>query len=161
MKARDIATLGRALRRYREDSGESSKDFASRTGLAASYLSEIETGKRRITPQFLGKVALALGKEPDEFTRILENLHPGFTTEPEHPENPSIVREEFAYNTPRISPPVPPDDMQMLAEHLVARMAPAERADFLRQMTESAITGDHIASAAARAMLLLIRKFSV
>ena len=58
--------LGDAIRLRREEVGLSRRDLAQRAGLSYPYLSELETGKKRGSPDSIRSVAEALGLGQDE-----------------------------------------------------------------------------------------------
>lgn len=151
----DIGSLGRALRRYREECHYLAKDFATTIGVAPSYLSEIESGKRRLTTQLIGKTALALGKEPDEFTRILQGIHASFTMDLET-DSSTTLREEPAQYYPRQNIPTPSNEHRELSVWLVSIMPKPEAWKLLRTLTDSAEAGDPVAARCAKALLEIL-----
>lgn len=56
---------GPLLKQIRELKGLAAKEVAEAIGVAPSYLSEIETGKRNTTPAMIRRMAPVLGWEPD------------------------------------------------------------------------------------------------
>jgi transcriptional regulator with XRE-family HTH domain len=159
--------LGRSLRAVREELSLSGKVLAEKTGISPSYISEIETGKRPFTEAIGARIAEAMGMEFEELTKKLNDRYtppprrmlPGFENSPQFTSSSqsSVLREEphsYTTKTPQAS------DIESLAVHLIEAMSPDSRADLLRDLTESAISGDHRSSAAARALLLLIQKIN-
>lgn len=65
------ATLGRNIRRLREEAGLSQEQLAFDAGMKRSYLSDMERGVRNPTVRALGRIALALKVEPGELLRQL------------------------------------------------------------------------------------------
>lgn len=61
-----ITEFGKALRKMRIDRNEYIKDMAENLYISVSYLSAIETGKRAIPENIVGRIAHAYGLEPDE-----------------------------------------------------------------------------------------------
>ncbi len=55
------ARIGETLRTIREIKGFKLGEFAGELGISYAYLSNIEAGRKRLTPQLLAKAALALG----------------------------------------------------------------------------------------------------
>jgi len=61
----DICTrLGRNVRRLREEKGWSQEDYADRTGIHRTYVSDIERGRRNPTVTVVEKLARPLEVEP-------------------------------------------------------------------------------------------------
>jgi transcriptional regulator with XRE-family HTH domain len=58
--------LGDAIRLRREEIGLSRREVAQRAGLSYPYFSELETGKKRGSPESIRSVAEALGLGQDE-----------------------------------------------------------------------------------------------
>jgi ribosome-binding protein aMBF1 (putative translation factor) len=54
------------VRAWREHRGISRKRLAEASGLSASYLSQVESGKRQPSPEALAAIAKELGLEPDD-----------------------------------------------------------------------------------------------
>lgn len=52
-----ITQFGKFCRKLRIDHDEQLKDMASKLGITSSYLSAIENGKRRVTPEIMKEVA--------------------------------------------------------------------------------------------------------
>jgi transcriptional regulator with XRE-family HTH domain len=57
-------TLGRNLRRYREDRGYSQEAFADELGYHRTYMGGIERGERNLTLKSVERIAAKLGVEP-------------------------------------------------------------------------------------------------
>lgn len=66
-----VATLGRNIRRLREEAGLSQEQLAFDAGMKRSYLSDMERGVRNPTVRALGRIAFALKVEPGELLRQL------------------------------------------------------------------------------------------
>lgn len=66
-----VVTLGRNIRRLREEAGLSQEQLAFDAGMKRSYLSDMERGVRNPTVRALGRIALALKIEPGELLRQL------------------------------------------------------------------------------------------
>ena len=68
-----LAALGRRIREAREARGISQEDFALEAGLARSYYSGIERGRRNVAALNLMRIAAALNCEVGElFPRVKE-----------------------------------------------------------------------------------------
>ncbi len=65
----DVKTIGARIRQLREASGYSLRQLSSRSGIALSFLSKIETGKASPTIMTLQRVLEALNVEVGEFFR--------------------------------------------------------------------------------------------
>ncbi|HKV40900.1 MAG TPA: helix-turn-helix domain-containing protein [Blastocatellia bacterium] len=78
--------FGMKLKQFRERAGLSVTDFAGRTGLSTSYLTEIEHGKKYPKAEKIAKMAEALGRDYDDLVslRLDEGLSPlaGFLSSP-------------------------------------------------------------------------------
>ncbi len=57
---------GNPIRAWREHRGLSRKQLAEASGLSAPYLSQIESGKRKASPEALAAIAKELGLSPDD-----------------------------------------------------------------------------------------------
>ncbi|HLG15644.1 MAG TPA: XRE family transcriptional regulator [Blastocatellia bacterium] len=92
--------FGMKLRQYREQAGLSLTDFAARTSLSSSYLTEIEHGKKYPKAEKIARMAGVLGKSYDDLVsiRLDEELSPlaGFLGSP--------VLHNFPYHLFGISP---------------------------------------------------------
>ena len=62
-------TLGRNLRRYREQHGLSQEDFAHVLGVHRTYMGGIERGERNLTLKSVERLAATIGVEPVELLR--------------------------------------------------------------------------------------------
>ncbi len=60
LRLKDIA-LGKRVKRLREQSGKTQEEIADRTRLTQTYISLLETGKRRASMRTLEKIASAIG----------------------------------------------------------------------------------------------------
>ncbi len=60
LRQKDIA-LGKRVKRLREQSEKSQEEIADRTRLTQTYISLLETGKRRASMRTLEKIASAIG----------------------------------------------------------------------------------------------------
>jgi transcriptional regulator with XRE-family HTH domain len=92
--------FGMKLKQYREHAGLSLTDFAAKTGLSSSYLTEIEHGKKYPKAEKIARLADALGRNYDDLVsiRLDEGLSPlaGFLSSP--------VLHNFPYHLFGISP---------------------------------------------------------
>lgn len=59
-------TLGRNLRRYREERGLSQEAFADVLGVHRTYMGGVERGERNLTLRSVERIALTLGLDPRE-----------------------------------------------------------------------------------------------
>jgi transcriptional regulator with XRE-family HTH domain len=66
-----VVTLGRNIRRLREEAGLSQEQLAFDAGMKRSYLSDMERGVRNPTVRALGRLADALKVKP---ARLLDPL---------------------------------------------------------------------------------------
>jgi transcriptional regulator with XRE-family HTH domain len=62
-----LAALGRRIREVRETRGVSQEDFALEAGLARSYYSGIERGRRNVASLNLMRIAIALNCDVGDF----------------------------------------------------------------------------------------------
>jgi transcriptional regulator with XRE-family HTH domain len=158
--------LGAAVRRFREERGLHAKELASAAGISASYLSEIENGKRPVSLPTLRKLARHFGLAEIELEEILKRLN-GF--------GESSQSGSFPDKTAAVSPPpaesreaaVPyhsrippnsetPDDITSLARWFVDSLDREKAFEIVHQMTDNARKGDAKAAGIARALLLLL-----
>ena len=58
------------VRVWREHRGMSRKRLAEASGLSTSYLSQVESGRRKPSPEALAAIAKELGLEPDDITEF-------------------------------------------------------------------------------------------
>jgi transcriptional regulator with XRE-family HTH domain len=63
-------TLGGALSALRESDGESLATFASRLRVSRTHLSDIEHGRRAVSPERAARFAKALGHSEAQFVRL-------------------------------------------------------------------------------------------
>ncbi len=63
-------TLGGALSAIREAESESLAVFADRLGVSRSHLSDIEHGRRAVSPERAARFAKALGHSQAQFVRL-------------------------------------------------------------------------------------------
>src|SRR6185295_9308544 len=68
-----MTPFGKALRKLRIDRELLLGDMAERLGISASYLSQIETGKKPIPEGFVSKLRTAFRLTEDEFADIREH----------------------------------------------------------------------------------------
>lgn len=57
-------TLGRNLRRYREQRGLSQEDFADLIGVHRTYMGGVERGERNLTLRSVERLAAMIGIDP-------------------------------------------------------------------------------------------------
>ncbi|HWC77953.1 MAG TPA: helix-turn-helix domain-containing protein, partial [Blastocatellia bacterium] len=92
--------FGMKLRQFREQASYSLTDFASRTGLSTSYITEIEHGKKYPKAEKIARMAEVLGRSYDDLVsiRLNDELSPlaGFLGSP--------VLHNFPYHLFGISP---------------------------------------------------------
>jgi transcriptional regulator with XRE-family HTH domain len=92
--------FGMKLRQYREQANFSLTDFAGRTGLSTSYITEIEHGKKYPKAEKIARMAEVLGRNYDDLVsiRLDDELSPlaGFLASP--------VLHNFPYHLFGISP---------------------------------------------------------
>jgi transcriptional regulator with XRE-family HTH domain len=62
--------LGKALRKLRIDRGWLLKDMAQGIGVATSFLSGVETGRKAVPPGFVEKIAAWAHLEGDDLTHL-------------------------------------------------------------------------------------------
>lgn len=72
MEAPQIRNAGPLLKQIREKLGLSAKEVAEAVGVAPSYLSEIETGKRNTTSAMIARMAPVLKRQPEALRDELE-----------------------------------------------------------------------------------------
>ena len=112
--------LGDAIRARREEVKLSRRDLAERAGLSYPYLSELETGKKRGSPDSIRSVADALGLGQDELWARADALA-GAALEASMAAPPAPA----AQRAPNPPPPAPTDLAQRVADAL-AGATPAE-----------------------------------
>jgi len=115
--------LGDAIRARREEVKLSRRDLAERAGLSYPYLSELETGKKRGSPDSIRSVADALGLGQDELWARADALA-GATIEASMAAPPSPLAAA-AFRAPQPEPPAPTELAQRVADAL-AGATPAE-----------------------------------
>lgn len=64
--SKDHVKFGRRVRARRKKLGLLVKDLADKAGLSASYLSEVERGRRDVSLETIEKLCAALGMKPGE-----------------------------------------------------------------------------------------------
>ena len=70
--ADELVILGKVLVKARERAGLKQSDVAAKLGLPASYLSKIEKGTRRLDVIELIRIAEAMGLDPADILREIE-----------------------------------------------------------------------------------------
>ena len=70
--AEELKLLGEVLARTRERAGRKQSEVAAALSLPASYLSKIENGTRRVDVIELLRIAEAIGVDPAEIVRELQ-----------------------------------------------------------------------------------------
>ena len=70
--ADELVILGQVLVKARERAGLKQSDVAAKLGLPASYLSKIEKGTRRLDVIELIRIAEAMGLDPADILREIE-----------------------------------------------------------------------------------------
>jgi transcriptional regulator with XRE-family HTH domain len=78
--------LGSNLKRYRSNHRLSQADLAEKLDISVNFLSNIENGNKRVSPQTLVKFAAALNIEPYELFKPEEALPP---------DTPEILNKSF------------------------------------------------------------------
>jgi DNA-binding XRE family transcriptional regulator len=66
--------LGRAIRRLRDETGQTQEDLAHAAGISTNALSRIETGKRNPTWSTVQHIAAGLGRSLAEVAALSEEL---------------------------------------------------------------------------------------
>lgn len=69
LDAKERVRVGATLRTLREQCGFRTGEFANELGISHGYLSNIEAGRKPLTPQLLAKAAKALGVRPIAIVR--------------------------------------------------------------------------------------------
>ena len=62
-------TLGRNLRRYREERGLSQEDFADLVGVHRTYMGGVERGERNLTLRSVERLAVMIDVDPLDLLR--------------------------------------------------------------------------------------------
>lgn len=142
-----VNSPGVGLKRLREGRGIYAKDLAETAGISASYLSEIETGRRSLTESIAEKIAGALGLTPPQLLAEVDRL-----TKAGIGPAPRPIREAAppAYRAAGFS------DAEELAMYFLRTLDRAEVFSLLGRFTEAGSQGDASALASARALLDLV-----
>lgn len=74
MPSPSAAQLGAAIRRIRQENGQSIEALAERADLSWVYVSEIEHGKRNPSWAAVGAIADALGVEIADLSRLASRM---------------------------------------------------------------------------------------
>jgi len=135
--------------------------MAERTGISASYISEIETGKRPLTDSFAERVAIALGLNVNE---LVQRLRARYVPTP--PRLSSILsektRSESAFTSlhEKIMPfgktEQSMDDFRQLAVRLLKPVPISEAWDLVRTLTNEAQAGDISSAKSAKALIEIL-----
>lgn len=67
-----LELLGQRIQRRREEQKLTQSDLAHKTGIVRSYISHIETLRLLPPPEVASKIAKALGDDPEEYLKIIE-----------------------------------------------------------------------------------------
>lgn len=160
--------IGRGLRIFREGRDMKSKEFAKILGITAGHYSDIESGKRTLTPDGLGKLGMAMGLEPPALRQMLLDLAASAEeaqTALDHAlgkssaitaDESSQLREDIPlYRSP--SPMISNlPDTAGLARDLVAMLPREDVFKLLHEFTVAGEAGDVHAMRKARALIDLI-----
>ncbi|GIN23347.1 helix-turn-helix domain-containing protein [Siminovitchia fordii] len=65
-----ITSFGKLCRKLRIDNGDLLKDMANKIGVASSYLSAVENGKRNIPEEWIEKIAASYLLGPSELAEL-------------------------------------------------------------------------------------------
>lgn len=141
------AITGSILRQVRLGRGMPAKDLAARLDISASYLSEIELGRRSMTPRIAQAVSDILQIQPDDIPP------------PECQDDP--IPYQSAKSAAHQSPASPPShphttDAEALAIHLLEKIPRPEIFAMIREFTTAAEAGDPAAIQLARATFSLL-----
>ena len=71
----DAVTIGKAIRRLREQRGMSQEVFSGLAGMYKSHLGRIERGEKKPNLDSLCRIASALEMQPHELLRCIEQEH--------------------------------------------------------------------------------------
>lgn len=142
--------LGPALREFREARGILAKDLAATADVSASYVSEVETGKRNLSKALAGKVAPEFGMELEEFWATLSEITKTASS--------GVIREdEKTYHFGGASEKqIRRSDAELLAIYFLKRLTKSEAFELIHKFTNQAATGDKDGFALARALLDLL-----
>jgi hypothetical protein len=155
MTSPNPATLGPALRKFREALGKSGKDFAAIAGMSQGHLSEVEQGRRNLTAALITRLAAGLEiSEPDLIAKLSEMM-PAVQPEPESPvmrEEPAVYRTR-ATQTQWISEV---DECRALTKYLMRALPKSEVWKLVHQLTDAAEAGDLLAGKCAKTLLVLL-----
>lgn len=101
-------TVANLLRRLRRERGASLRSVSAELGFAPSYLSRLERGVRRTTPQIARRMADYYGIPPDSFGSSEEPIPEDIVTIlRSHPEELDRLRQVYGAETPE-----EPDDAE-------------------------------------------------
>ena len=151
MNERPQSVPGFALRKFRELRGFTGRDFANLTGISQSHVSELESGRRRLTPAMVSRIAAAVGMTEDDFVSTIRGFSEG-------------VSDLGAGDIPlpsenKVVPPA--DEFRDLAEWVVARVGHDKVWGMVRVLTEEAEDGDMDAARRARCLLEILSTVQV
>lgn len=74
-KPQELVVFGSAVRRRRKALGHSQEAFGDLCGIDRSYMGGIERGEHNLALINILKIVAALGLQPSEFFRDLDQLH--------------------------------------------------------------------------------------
>ncbi len=115
--------LGDAIRARREEVKLSRRDLAERAGLSYPYLSELETGKKRGSPDSIRSVADALGLGQDELWARADALAGATPSRRRWPPRPPLPRPQ---RRGRPTPEPAPTELAQRVADALAGATPAE-----------------------------------
>jgi len=150
------------LRGVREERGLSGKDLAERTSISASYISEIETGKRPLTESFAERISAAMSMSFDDLIRQLRGRYIAPATSRKLPgfENLQKSQLSIAAGGPvaveESTPGYPTSDYRELCVSLVQTMSKPDAWELVRKFTVQAEAGDATAARCAKALINIL-----
>lgn len=149
--------IGRSVKLLREERGMMSKDLAAASGLQPSHVSEIENGRRKLSPPVLEKLAKGFGISTEELGRILRELTGGPDESPAIASDESMqLREDGAVYRASLPMISNMPDTAGLARDLVSLLPREEVFRLLHEFTAAGEAGDIHALRKARALLEII-----
>lgn len=157
MIERPQSVPGFAIRKFRELRGYTGRDFANLAGISQSHVSELESGRRRLTPAMVTRIAAAIGMAEDAFVSAIRELSAGSAGGADLPEVDLSVGAPTQPDS-KVVPAV--DEFRDLAEWVVARVGHDKVWGMVRVLTEEAEDGGMGAKDAARRARCLLEILS-
>lgn len=138
--------IGIALRTLRKRRSLTGRDLANMTGISQGHISELETGRRKLTHALSERIAVAWNITVSQLHEDLDAL-----------TSPDSTHPDVAGKKPLGGVNAPPtDEYRDLAIFLVGNMAKPQAWELVRKLSSLAECGSVTAARSARALITIL-----